>query len=84
MIQYELAPNAVEFMHRVGRTARAGKAGVATNLYGEEGEDLAEALRQAIEGGDSIEHTFSRKRSFRKTIKRYGKPHYKRVTPPSS
>ena len=84
VIQYELAPNAVEFMHRVGRTARAGKAGVATNLYGEEGEDLAEALRQAIEGGDSIEHTFSRKRSFRKTIKRYGKPHYKTVTPPSS
>ena len=25
VVQYEVAPNAVEFMHRIGRTARAGK-----------------------------------------------------------
>lgn len=70
VVQFELALNAVEFMHRVGRTARAGKSGVATNIFDEDNEALASALKVAIEEGRSIDHLFSRKRSFRKKMQR--------------
>tara|TARA_B110001452_G_scaffold264682_1_gene268088 strand:- start:1497 stop:2936 length:1440 start_codon:yes stop_codon:yes gene_type:complete len=75
VVQYDMASNAVEFMHRIGRTARAGKPGATTCLYsdGPQG-DLAETLRDAVEQGKPIDHVFSRKRSFRKGVKRYGRP----------
>lgn len=75
VVQYEPASNAVEFMHRIGRTARAGKPGATTCLYADGPEaDLAETLRDAVEQGKTIDHVFSRKRSFRKGVKRYGRP----------
>ena len=73
VVQYEVAPNAVEFMHRIGRTARAGKRGTTTCLYDESTADLAELLRDATERGEPIDSLFSRKRSLRKGIKRYGR-----------
>ncbi|KAL1499814.1 hypothetical protein AB1Y20_012499 [Prymnesium parvum] len=72
VVQYECAENAVEYMHRIGRTARAGSQGTATTIYTDERAELVEALREALEGGHSMDHLFSRKRSFRKHIKRYG------------
>ena len=75
VVQYDMASNAVEFMHRIGRTARAGKPGATTCLYADGSEaDLAETLRDAVEQGKPIDHVFSRKRSFRKGVKRYGRP----------
>eukprot|EP00308_Calcidiscus_leptoporus_P001098 CAMPEP_0119364054 /NCGR_PEP_ID=MMETSP1334-20130426/10973_1 /TAXON_ID=127549 /ORGANISM="Calcidiscus leptoporus, Strain RCC1130" /LENGTH=548 /DNA_ID=CAMNT_0007379655 /DNA_START=41 /DNA_END=1688 /DNA_ORIENTATION=- len=62
VVQYEMAQNVVEFIHRVGRTARAGRAGVATNLYDESGSELVEAIQAAIEQKLPIDHLFSRKR----------------------
>jgi superfamily II DNA/RNA helicase len=44
VIQYEMATNAVEFMHRIGRTARAGRGGTATSLY----DDARQALVEVI------------------------------------
>ena len=73
VVQYEVAPNAVEFMHRIGRTARAGKRGTTTCLYDESTADLAELFRDATERGEPIDSLFSRKRSLRKGIKRYGR-----------
>ena len=70
VVQYEVATNAVEFMHRVGRTARAGRAGVSTTLYTESRADLVEGLRDALEEGRPIEHLFSRKRSFKLKLKK--------------
>lgn len=70
VLQYDVATNAVEFMHRIGRTARAGKSGVATTLYTEERQELVHALRDALTAGQPIEHLFSRKRSFKIAIKR--------------
>ena len=68
VIQYEVATNAVEFMHRVGRTARAGREGVCTTLYTADRAELVEGLRDALADGRSVEHLFSRKRSL--TLKR--------------
>jgi superfamily II DNA/RNA helicase len=70
VVQYEVATNAVEFMHRVGRTARAGKVGTTTTLYTEDRADLVEGLRDALDGGEGIEHLFSRKRSFKLALKK--------------
>lgn len=70
VVQYEVATNAVEFMHRVGRSARAGKPGTATTLYPEERADLVEGLRDALAAGDPIDHLFSRKRSLALGIKK--------------
>mgnify|MGYP003684650693 CR=1 FL=1 len=42
VVQYEMATNAVEYMHRIGRTARAGREGTATALYDEMGVELVE------------------------------------------
>ena len=70
VIQFEVATNAVEFMHRVGRTARAGKVGVSTTLYTNDRSELVEGLRNALSEGRPIEHLFSRKRSFKLKLKK--------------
>lgn len=70
VVQYEAATNAVEFMHRVGRTARAGKGGTATTIYGAESADLVEALRAAMEEDRPVDATFSRKRLFHRRVQR--------------
>lgn len=73
VIQADFVANAIEFLHRVGRTARAGRSGKVTSLYGPADAVLAEALRQYIEAGQPVEECFSRNRSFSRKVKRYGK-----------
>ena len=70
VVQAEFALNAVEFLHRVGRTGRLGRPGVVTSLVDAKSADLAGKLRASIEKGGSLEGAFSRKRSFRKNINR--------------
>ena len=70
VVQFTVASNAVEFMHRIGRTARAGKPGVATTLYTQERAQLVEGLGEALGAGKPIEHLFSRKRSLTLGIKK--------------
>ena len=72
VVQAEFAGNAVDYLHRIGRTARAGAAGRVTNLYLPVSFDLVEAVRAAEQNGHNIETAFSRKRSFRKKYKKYG------------
>ena len=47
VVQAEFAQNATEYLHRVGRTARAGKLGRATNILLPGDFDLAAAIRDA-------------------------------------
>lgn len=49
--QAEFATSAVDFLHRVGRTARAGQSGIVTNLFTESNRDLVAAVRQAEKMG---------------------------------
>ena len=70
VVQYDVASNTVEFMHRVGRTARAGRAGVSTTLYTSDRSELVDGLREALAAGSPIEHLFSRKRSFKLGVKK--------------
>lgn len=73
VIQADFAMTAIEFLHRVGRTARAGKDGKVTSLYGRSERVLAEAIKQYVAEGQPIEECFSRNRSFSNKVKKYGK-----------
>jgi superfamily II DNA/RNA helicase len=73
VIQADFVANAIDFLHRVGRTARAGRSGKVTSLYGRDAAGLAEAVKQYVEEGRPVADCFSRNRSFSKKMKRYGK-----------
>ncbi|KAK9814617.1 hypothetical protein WJX72_008764 [[Myrmecia] bisecta] len=73
VVQADFASSAIDFLHRVGRTARAGRDGHVTSIYGPENEPLVDAIREAILAGEPVEGAFSRNRSFRKKYRRYGK-----------
>nr|AKF43358.1 DEA(D/H)-box RNA helicase family protein [Geranium maderense] len=70
VIQADFATSAVDFLHRIGRTARAGKFGRVTSLYTESNRDLVAAVRRAGKLGEPLETAFSRKRSFRNKLKK--------------
>ncbi|XP_057948727.1 DEAD-box ATP-dependent RNA helicase 22 isoform X2 [Malania oleifera] len=72
VIQAEFSKSAVDFLHRTGRTARAGQFGLVTSLYNESSRELVAAVRQAGKLGQPVEEAFSRKRSFRKKLKKRG------------
>ncbi|XP_058112175.1 DEAD-box ATP-dependent RNA helicase 22 [Magnolia sinica] len=73
VIQAEFATSAVDFLHRVGRTARAGQSGLVTSLFTESNHDLVAAVRLAGKLGQPVEKAFSRKRSFRNKLKKGSK-----------
>ena len=73
VVHADFPASAVDFIHRSGRTGRAGNEGTVTSLISKECRDLAEAIRELMEQDDSIEGAFSRNRSFRKKFKKYGK-----------
>ncbi|KAH7674435.1 RNA helicase protein [Dioscorea alata] len=73
VIQAEFATSAVDFLHRIGRTARAGKSGMITSLYTQSNRDLVSAVRAAGRTGQPVEKAFSRKRSFRNKLKKKGR-----------
>ncbi|CAH2047590.1 unnamed protein product [Thlaspi arvense] len=70
VIQADFSSCAVDFLHRIGRTARAGLYGTVTSLYTEANSDLVEAIREAVKTGQPVETAFSRKRGFRNKIKK--------------
>ncbi|CAH8256410.1 unnamed protein product [Arabidopsis lyrata] len=70
VIQADFASSAVDFLHRIGRTARAGQYGTVTSLYTEANRDLVEAIREAVKMGQPVETAFSRKRGFRNKVKK--------------
>jgi len=75
VIQGQFATNVVHHLHRIGRATRAGKAGRATNIFDSSNEDLVNAILDA--GYGDLDHSFSRRRGFRKRVRRYGANFYK-------
>ncbi|KAK9865803.1 hypothetical protein WJX84_008706 [Apatococcus fuscideae] len=72
VVQADFASSAVDFLHRVGRSARAGQGGRITSLIMPEKAVLAGAIQAAVEAGQPVEGAFSRNRSFRKKLRKYG------------
>ncbi|CAN0925631.1 DEAD-box ATP-dependent RNA helicase 22 [Linum grandiflorum] len=72
VVQADFATSAVDFLHRVGRTGRAGQYGLVTSLYTDSNRDLVFAIREAERLGNPVETAFSRKRSFRNKLKKKG------------
>ncbi|KAF3431326.1 hypothetical protein FNV43_RR26057 [Rhamnella rubrinervis] len=77
VIQADFATSAVDFIHRVGRTGRAGQYGIVSSLYTESNRDLVDAVRRAEELGQPVETAFSRKRSFRNKLKKRGSSNFR-------
>lgn len=44
VIQAEFATNVVQYLHRIGRSSRAGRRGLATNFYDNVSEDLVNTI----------------------------------------
>lgn len=61
VVQFEFANNVVHYLHRIGRTARAGLSGLATNFYDKEGRTLALEIKGENRG--VLEKMFSRNRN---------------------
>ncbi|KAL0538966.1 hypothetical protein IC582_023138 [Cucumis melo] len=72
VIQADFATSAVDFLHRIGRTGRAGQRGLVTSLYTKANRDLVSAVRRAENLSQPVEAAFSRKRSFRNKLKKQG------------
>lgn len=49
VLNFQMAPSIENYTHRIGRTGRAGKTGVAITFLGREDEDLYYDLRMMIE-----------------------------------
>lgn len=74
VVEFEFATNVVAYLHRIGRTARAGNtSGIchANHFYDEVSRPLAEAIKQRAEKGQPVvEGVFSRRRGFRRKLKK--------------
>lgn len=80
VVQADFAANAVDWLHRVGRTGRGPRGsgfqqrrrGRVTCLVSRGDAALADAIRGALEAGQPVDGSFSRNRSFRNKLKKYG------------
>lgn len=71
VIEFDFATNVVAYLHRIGRTARAGAMGVTDHFYDDVSMPLADAIRKKAETEDTVvESIFSRRRGFRRKLKK--------------
>lgn len=71
IIEFDFASNVVTYLHRIGRTARAGATGSTEHFYDDVSKPLAEAIREKAETEATVvESIFSRNRSFRRKFKK--------------
>lgn len=54
VIQFDFAKSAADYVHRCGRTARAGRKGTVTSLVTKSDLDLVRAIRDAEKRGEDV------------------------------
>lgn len=71
VIEFDFATNVVAYLHRIGRTARAGAKGCTDHFYDDVSKPLADAVRAKAETESTVvESIFSRRRGFRRKLKK--------------
>lgn len=71
IVEFDFSSNVVAYLHRIGRTARAGRGGKTDHFYDHVSKPLAEAIREKAETENTVvESVFSRRRSFRRKFKK--------------
>lgn len=54
VVLYDFPSSVVDYLHRVGRTARAGRTGKATSLVGRKDKMMADRIRRSIREGSVL------------------------------
>lgn len=71
IIEYDFSTNVVGYLHRIGRTARAGASGATNHFYDDTTRPLADAIRKRSgENVPVVDGVFSRDRSFRRKLRK--------------
>lgn len=71
VIEYEFSTNVVGYLHRIGRTARAGATGKTDHFYSSSSNPLADAIRmRSKDNVNVVDGVFSRDRSFRRKYRK--------------
>lgn len=68
VVNFDFPDNAQKYLHRSGRTGRAGSVGLVTNIVTPEDAVLAATIRQLQDKGLPLAPAFSRKRSLNRRI----------------
>lgn len=66
VIQFDSANNAINLLHRFGRTGRLGKKGVVTSFVKKEDYALLGKFQELIDNSQPVKEVFSKNRSFSK------------------
>jgi len=60
VILYDFPKSPIDYLHRAGRTARAGESGVVSAFVGKEDQAIACKIRDAYEKGISLSSVWSK------------------------
>jgi superfamily II DNA/RNA helicase len=64
VIMFDFPLNALDYLHRIGRTARASNAGWVTSLVTKRDQVLASAIQAAVRRGEALDGLSSRKSDY--------------------
>jgi len=74
VILYDFPQNVIDYIHRIGRTARNGTRGLATSFIGKWDQALAQKIRTAFENEASLSSVSTKLRSLEKKKKKFKIP----------
>jgi len=66
VILFDFPSSPIDYLHRVGRTARIGAVGVATSFVNKRDRVLATGIKRAIDDGVSLEQLTNNKGDYTK------------------
>ena len=66
VIMFDFPRNPVDYLHRAGRTARAGKSGRVTALVAKADRVLASAIQRAVLNGEPVDALSADKKAYLK------------------